>query len=301
MTKESLRLGNVSLTSRKLRTIILSTFLLFSIAHVWGATYTYRLVVSKAALVNGRKYLLLANDRTKAYNCSVNNSNHLTTSLTFSSSSTEAGSAVTTTNAADKINYITLIHVSGDTYKLYDSGGKYITATQATSGGFSRANSDDNGWTFFGTSGGMDAIYEKAYSSKYACCRYRSSSSDFRSYQAASHTSASSSGAKFYLATGCSVTYNANGATSGTVPTDSYLYGEGGTVTVKSNSGSLAKTGGYTFGGWNTKADGSGTNFTAGSGTFTISQDTILYAKWVSSCANTVTINKGASTNCSLF
>lgn len=75
------------------------------------------------------------------------------------------------------------------------------------------------------------------------------------------------------------VTYNKNGATSGSVPTDAASYTSGATVTVKSNSGNLAKTG-YTFGGWNTKADGTGINYNAGSGTFTIADNTTLYAKW---------------------
>lgn len=82
--------------------------------------------------------------------------------------------------------------------------------------------------------------------------------------------------------TAYTVTYNGNGNTSGSVPTDATKYLSGATVTVKSNSGSLAKTG-YTFGGWNTQADGNGTNYTAGSGTFTITADKTLYAKWESS------------------
>lgn len=80
-------------------------------------------------------------------------------------------------------------------------------------------------------------------------------------------------------ATTYTVKYNANGATSGTVPTDATQYNSGATVTVKTNSGDLAKTG-HTFGGWNTKADGTGTNYTAGSGTFNITGNTTLYAKW---------------------
>ena len=87
-------------------------------------------------------------------------------------------------------------------------------------------------------------------------------------------------------ATTYTVTYNANGATSGSVPTDATNYTSGTTVTVKSNSGNLAKTG-YTFGGWNTNSSGTGTNYTAGSGTFTITANTTLYAKWT---ANTYTI-----------
>jgi uncharacterized repeat protein (TIGR02543 family) len=76
------------------------------------------------------------------------------------------------------------------------------------------------------------------------------------------------------------VTYNANGATSGSVPTDATDYSSGNTVTVKANTGSLARTG-CTFAGWNTAADGSGTNYAAsGSATFNISANTTLYAKW---------------------
>ena len=75
------------------------------------------------------------------------------------------------------------------------------------------------------------------------------------------------------------VTYDENGATSGTVPTDATQYTSGTTVTVAANTGSLVKTG-YDFGGWNTKADGTGTNYTAGTGTFSITANTTLYAKW---------------------
>ena len=75
------------------------------------------------------------------------------------------------------------------------------------------------------------------------------------------------------------VTYNGNENTSGSVPTDEAAYNSGATVTVKENTGSLAKTG-WTFAGWNTEADGSGTTYTAGTGTFTITANTTLYAKW---------------------
>ena len=44
-----------------------------------------------------------------------------------------------------------------------------------------------------------------------------------------------------------SVTYNGNGNTSGSVPTDATAYSSGATVTVLGNTGSLAKAG-YTFG-----------------------------------------------------
>ena len=74
------------------------------------------------------------------------------------------------------------------------------------------------------------------------------------------------------------VKYDGNGNTGGKAP-DSTFYLTSATVTVASNSGSLVKTG-YTFSGWNTQPDGNGTNYTVGSGTFTITADKTLYAKW---------------------
>ena len=74
------------------------------------------------------------------------------------------------------------------------------------------------------------------------------------------------------------VTYDGNGETGGSVPTDATNYNRNATATVLGNTGSLVKTG-YSFVGWNTAADGSGTDYTAGN-TFSISQDVTLYAQW---------------------
>ena len=81
------------------------------------------------------------------------------------------------------------------------------------------------------------------------------------------------------------VTYDENGATSGSVPTGATEYARDAQVTVLGNTGNLAKTG-YTFSGWNTEADGTGTTYAAGD-KFTITENTTLYAKWT---ANTYTI-----------
>ncbi|TLS48216.1 hypothetical protein FE782_31920, partial [Paenibacillus antri] len=74
------------------------------------------------------------------------------------------------------------------------------------------------------------------------------------------------------------VTYEGNGATSGDVPEDSsHAYNTD--ATAPGNPGGLAKTG-HTFAGWNTAADGSGTNY-AESDMFTVgAADVTLYAKW---------------------
>ena len=84
-----------------------------------------------------------------------------------------------------------------------------------------------------------------------------------------------------------SVTYNDNGKTSGSVPTDATAYESGASVTVKDNTGSMAKTG-YVFAGWNSKDDGTGTNYAPGT-TFSISANTTLYAKWIEGTSATMT------------
>ncbi len=78
-----------------------------------------------------------------------------------------------------------------------------------------------------------------------------------------------------------SVRYDANGATSGTVPVDSQGHAPGERVTVIGNIGNLQKIG-YRFVGWNTKSDGSGETFAAGSSVTLNSTNLILYAKWAS-------------------
>ncbi len=73
------------------------------------------------------------------------------------------------------------------------------------------------------------------------------------------------------------VTYNGNNQTSGTAPANQ-IKTAGVDLTLAGNSGNLAKTG-FTFGGWNTAGDGSGTNHAAG-GTYTDDADITLFAKW---------------------
>ena len=73
------------------------------------------------------------------------------------------------------------------------------------------------------------------------------------------------------------VTFDANGGTGS--PSIASVNGDYNTTVTLAAQGTLAKTG-YTFGGWNTAADGSGTNYAASS-SYTIPASNItLYAKW---------------------
>ncbi len=77
------------------------------------------------------------------------------------------------------------------------------------------------------------------------------------------------------------VTYLGNGNTGGTSPVDTNSpYNSGTSVTILGNSGSLTQSGVAVFAGWNTAADGSGTNYVGGD-TFNITQNTTLYASWI--------------------
>jgi len=74
------------------------------------------------------------------------------------------------------------------------------------------------------------------------------------------------------------VTYNVNGGNGGNAPVDSNHYVQGSTVTVLDFTGKLVKPS-YRWAGWNTQADGLGTDRAVGS-TFTASSNVTLYAKW---------------------
>ncbi|MDN4601627.1 S-layer homology domain-containing protein [Paenibacillus sp. F6_3S_P_1C] len=81
------------------------------------------------------------------------------------------------------------------------------------------------------------------------------------------------------LSTEHSVTYNANGATTGNVPVDNQKYETDATVTVLDNTGELEKED-YQFTGWNTAANGSGISYSAEDTFIMIDSDVTLYAQW---------------------
>lgn len=75
------------------------------------------------------------------------------------------------------------------------------------------------------------------------------------------------------------VKYDGNGATSGTMADSSHVYG-----TAKSLNKNKFKRKGFTFAGWNTKPDGTGTNYSNGAKVSSLAtkKDTVvtLYAQW---------------------
>jgi uncharacterized protein (TIGR02145 family)/uncharacterized repeat protein (TIGR02543 family) len=90
------------------------------------------------------------------------------------------------------------------------------------------------------------------------------------------------------------LTYADSGKTGGFAPTDTNKYAAGDSVLVLGNSGNLAKTG-YSFAGWNTKPDGSGTNYNAGSKFPMPSSSATLYPKWTNKPTYSLTYNKNGA------
>ena len=77
------------------------------------------------------------------------------------------------------------------------------------------------------------------------------------------------------------ITYDGNGSTAGTVPaTQTGVTGKNFAVT--GNTGVLVRTG-YTFAGWNTAQNGTGTSYSAGSTILMPNGGTTLYAMWTPS------------------
>jgi uncharacterized repeat protein (TIGR02543 family) len=88
------------------------------------------------------------------------------------------------------------------------------------------------------------------------------------------------------------VTFNANGATGGSPPAAQTVYSSV-SITIP-NQGTLVYTG-KTFDGWNTNANGAGTNY-APDASFPVTTNITLYAKWRSEVQYTVTYHANGAT-----
>lgn len=77
--------------------------------------------------------------------------------------------------------------------------------------------------------------------------------------------------------TNYTLTYSGNDHTGGTAPVPGTH--AGGSTVVLPGAGTLVRSG-YDFGGWNTNASGTGTNYNAGANFIMPAANTTLYAKW---------------------
>jgi LPXTG-motif cell wall-anchored protein len=93
--------------------------------------------------------------------------------------------------------------------------------------------------------------------------------------------------------TAYTLSYNANDATSGSVPSDQDSTVNSSTVTLAAPQGNLVKNS-CSFGGWNTRQDGTGANY-LDTESITMTAATTLYAKWNCSVGAPATITPTAT------
>lgn len=99
--------------------------------------------------------------------------------------------------------------------------------------------------------------------------------------------------AQWTLNTSYAVSYNANSADTGTVPPDQTKL-QDVALTLAINTGGLARSG-FTFAGWNTADNGSGTPYAAGA-SYTNNLAVILYAQWAGAATYEITYNGNSNT-----
>ncbi len=174
---------------------------------------------------------------------------------------------------------------TGGTQSAGGIGGRSVNGYPGSNGaaylgGISKDEGGGGGGGYYGGGGGGDNYGGGGGSSYIALLTNGSTTSGENCGAAASATGL------IYV-----VTYDSNSATGGTTPNNGTVSITGGILTLASNTGSLSKTD-YTFSGWNTASNGSGTTYAVGATTFVPSGDTTLYAQWNS----TITYNTNGAT-----
>ncbi len=179
-----------------------------------------------------------------------------------------------------------IIAKSGESYTIKSSSGLYIGQTSDNNGLLASPSAQyANSISYYDSGNSIDIVSGGAY------LRYNSSSNQMRFRYYKSTTFTSQQRIQLYRKsaiyntnplcispTTATITYDGNGATSGSVPVDDSSPYDIGTLVTVLDKGNLIKTG-HTFAGWNTAADGSGTSYLPNR-EFTITENITLYAQW---------------------
>ncbi|MFN8260616.1 MAG: InlB B-repeat-containing protein [Chitinophagales bacterium] len=283
----------------KFYTSLLLTFLLFIGGNAFGQN-TYKLITSTSDLVAGEKYIISSSQTAGSGRLvlgyqNTNNRPQATSTVTIA---TGTPVSITTTPATATVDlakaYEITLGGSSGSWTLYDNVYNIylVPATGSSSNNYLKGQATGSAWTIsFSSNAAVMTNTGNPNTTGRNVIQYNSGASLFSCYTAASQSPV------YLYRRAYPVIYDGNGNSGGSVPTDaSSPYFTGATVTVKANTGTLVRTG-YTFSGWNTKADGTGTNYAAtGSATYTktAANDT-LFAKWVPS-GYTVTFDANGGT-----
>lgn len=223
---------------------------------------TWSLVTSASDLTSGGIYVIACNTQNMVAG-DISNSVMQNKSATFSTDKSHI------TMLSDDAVRLTL-GLDGSNYTFANSSNKLLGCTAV------KKLAWDSGTTTWSISFANNKMTMSSTGDGYGDMKYNNSSPRFTTY------ASEQTDIQLYRLEGgtitYSVTYNGNGNTGGTVPTDGTAYESDDVVTVLGNTGNLVKAG-YIWAGWNTLASGEGTTYQANE-TFNISANTTLYAKW---------------------
>lgn len=254
--------------------LLIPLLTLFTV-NVWGDTY-YKKINSLADVTTG-DYVIIGCKTSTSYGL-LTYGTLSSNRIPYTSSYSAYGSLPTTiTNPAGaSVWTLTVTVTNGVKYvTLYNAtNSKYIASNAGTHDGKYKYDSSSGlSFTIQYSSGSYGTFRMFAGSTYYL--GVNKSANYWRGY--ASGTLTDTYGLTLYKKA-YAVTYNNNGG-SGTMTDSNSPYVSGSTVTVKTNT--FTAPSGKTFDKWNTKANGSGQDFSEGA-TFSISKDTTFYAQWES-------------------
>lgn len=224
---------------------------------------TYKKVTSAPSDWSGT-YIIVADGSNVVFTGQSESNNYGGYATVSISSNTVTGSYST---------YEVLIEKSGDYYTIkHVNSSKYLGWTSGNNLYFSTSTPSTNAYKW---SLSTSSILNANDSSRKL--QYNSGSPRFACYT-------SSQVVAYLYRKVYTVTYDSNGG-SGTMTDSNSPYASGATVTVLDNT--FTAPDGKEFVEWNTKADGSGTPYNEGD-TFTISENTTLYAVWATTSTDPV-------------
>jgi len=199
------------------------------------------------------------------------------TGYTFTGWAMTAGGAAELTDGQSVIN---LTAVAGETITLYAKWNPITYYIEYNANGGTGGTMTNSSHTYDVNKNLNANAFTRAGYNFAGWARTTGGAVEYTDDQSVKNLSAVAEGmVTLYAKWNSTVTFNANGATSGTAPALQKV-NAGSSITLP-GVGDLIKTG-YTFGGWNTNSAGTGSNYSA---SYTPTGNITLYAKWLPNTA----------------
>ena len=196
----------------------------------------------------------------------VSSSKYLTATLTYATSTTDAEHTLTLQSLTIKAVGINYFYGN---YRIYYGGSLIMTLSSNTNSTLTAGKSATIGLDFAAS---MQKTTRTTSTQSKELAIYRAPQSAPSSYTKKLSTNISVAAKPSYT-----ISYNGNGATSGSMTASTKWYNT--SLTLKNNT--FTRTN-YSFAKWNTLANGNGTNYggSTGGGTYTANASATMYAQW---------------------